>query len=188
MAGGFSRRMGEDKAHLDLGGLTLLEWVARRYAPPGTPVLVGTRDDGPGRGGPFPVALDLISGEGPLSSMAALLRDAQTPHVVIVPCDLPMLPPDFASRMVARCAPSQALLLEVEGHPQPFPVVLARDAASQVRGLFEGGERRALAVRDHLVSRCLPWEEHFPGISSTEAFLNVNDAESLARFLSLREL
>ena len=185
LAGGFSRRMGADKADLDVGGITLLEWVARRLAPAGTPVLVGTRPDGPGSRGPLPCCFDIVPGEGPLGSMAALLARCETSALVVVPCDLPLLPEDIGPRLCACRGENRAVAVEVEKRLQPFPALLERGAAKEVRELFEAGERRALAWLDRLPTARVPWSDLYRGVSAAEAFMNVNDTASYERFLSL---
>jgi molybdopterin-guanine dinucleotide biosynthesis protein A len=185
LAGGFSRRMGTDKARLDIGGRTLLDRVVERFAPPGTPVLVGTRPGGPCSEGPHRCSFDIVSGEGPLASVAALVRDCETTWLLVLPCDLPLLPPDMGPRMLEQAADSEAVFLGVEGTAQPFPMLLASSAAGALLRLFESGERRAIAIKDCVPAVVVPWERIYAKTDPREAFVNVNDPESFAKYLRI---
>ena len=94
LAGGESRRMGRDKAALEVGGVPLLERTARLAGEAGLPVLVVGRlcPDG----WPLPdteFVPDDLPGRGPLGGLHAALRRAGGP-VLALACDLPLLSAD----------------------------------------------------------------------------------------------
>ena len=180
LAGGRSTRMGRDKADLLLDGRTLIAHAAHRLAPPGVPVRVATRPDGPGRDGPFPALIDPLPGAGPLAGMLALLEGAPTPWVLVVACDQPLLPPDLGARLVGSAGDAQAVALELGGETQPLPLLLSRELAGAIRGrLLEGG-RRALSALDSGRVRRLSFEGLWPTLEGVPVVANVNRPEALA--------
>lgn len=181
LAGGFSRRMGRDKAGIRVHGRTLLEHAAGRYAREGVQVLVGTRPGGPGAASPYQACLDLLPGEGPLSSLAALLDAAGAPWLFALPVDLPLLPADIAERMLVRSEGARAVHLQVGQDPQPFPMLLRTDAVETARRLLLAGERRAMSLLEALAARRLAFDEVCPEEDPGTAFLNVNTPEDLER-------
>ena len=91
LAGGESRRMGTDKAGLEIGGMTLLERTARLALAQNLPVLVvgRARPDG----WPLPditFIADAEPGLGPLGGLAAALSHTRG-SVLALACDLPLL-------------------------------------------------------------------------------------------------
>ncbi len=107
LAGGQSLRMGTDKARLEIGGMPLLERIAREALSAGFPALVAGRprpDDWPLDGVAF--AEDERPGQGPLGGLATALRMAQNP-ILAIACDLPQLT-GTALRWLAQQAKAQA--------------------------------------------------------------------------------
>lgn len=94
LAGGQSRRMGTDKAMLQIGGVTLLEHTARLALAVNLPVLVAGRACPPN----WPRAEvtfieDAEPGLGPLGGLEAALSHTQA-SVLALACDLPLLTED----------------------------------------------------------------------------------------------
>ena len=130
LAGGQSRRMGQDKALLPLAGRPMLAWVIRRLGAAGLPVLVVTR---PGReqelqehillwleadrpqtavpaggvGVAVRVVADRFSGRGPLGGIHAGLEAAGDGFHLVAACDQPLLTGQLARFLLERAWQSQ---------------------------------------------------------------------------------
>ena len=153
LAGGESRRMGTDKAGLEIGGTTLLERTARLALAVNLPVLVM------GRARPDDWLLPEVSfladaeaGLGPVGGLATALRHSQT-AVLALACDLPLLMPDAVQWLISRAklqfAPSGLVALN-SGQQEPLfsvydvsclPLIEVRLAAGQhsLRGVIKAG-------------------------------------------------
>ncbi|MFZ5597071.1 MAG: molybdenum cofactor guanylyltransferase [Bacillota bacterium] len=89
LAGGKSSRMGKDKALLEIGGLTMLERVARVLSRVCSEIIVA---GGNNTGSSFPgfkTVPDIHSGCGPLCGLHAGLTAAKNNFSFVLPCDLP---------------------------------------------------------------------------------------------------
>ncbi len=182
LAGGFSRRMGSCKADLTTpSGLSFVTWMGRRLAPPSVPVWVGTRSDGPGRDAGFPWVDDELPGEGPLSSIVALLSVTRTTHLLVVPTDMPLLPPDLGIRMLARAQGEGGVLVDDQGVVDPFPALIPRRALEPTRALLMAGERRASAWRATVEAVTVPAHSLYPDRPWAEVAANVNTPEDYDR-------
>lgn len=92
LAGGFSRRMGQDKALLDYHGLPQALWTARLLSGLCEKVFYSCRaGQDLGDEGGFPRIHDALEGKGPLVGMVTAAY--QYPHAawLVVACDLPRL-------------------------------------------------------------------------------------------------
>lgn len=91
LSGGQSRRMGKDKALLDVGGEPLLGRVLRRVAPLSDDLLLIA----PARPGYEQFAArrvdDLVPQAGPLGGIYTALTTAQHPYCLVLACDLPFV-------------------------------------------------------------------------------------------------
>ncbi|HEY8393934.1 MAG TPA: molybdenum cofactor guanylyltransferase [Thermaerobacter sp.] len=93
LAGGHSRRMGRDKALLDLGGRPMIARVAEALGRVCAEVLVVDRDPDRYAFLGLPVVLDRKPGFGALSGLHAGLLALPRPYGLFVACDMPFLQP-----------------------------------------------------------------------------------------------
>ncbi len=180
LSGGESRRMGRDKAQVPFLGRPMIEHLVARLAPEGVPILVSTRP-----GGADPPARsrrvdDREPGLGPLAGISALLDATTTPFLLVVPCDLPNLPAETGDRLLHYVRGSDAVLLLNGANREPFPALLSADLAPVIADLLSSGERRADCFHERVRACVVPMDVAFPGVDPVEAFMNVNDAETLA--------
>ena len=113
LAGGQSRRMGQNKALLRLepGGPTLIERVLAAVAPFGPIVLVTNTPETYAFLG-LPMVPDAAGGQGPLAGLAAGLAATPAAYNFVLACDMPRLQP--------------ALLAAMAGRPRDYDVLVPR--------------------------------------------------------------
>lgn len=108
LAGGASKRMGQDKAHVPVQGKAMGTRVAEVLQAGGCePVtIVGKHDHLQGLG--FPVLLEVSPTHHPLFGVATAMRHAQSAHILIAPCDLVHLDVETIQRLLANDGPCVA--------------------------------------------------------------------------------
>ena len=100
------RRMGRDKALIELGGLPMLLRTARLVqSVVGLPILVGRATAYRALG--IRAIEDDWPGSGPLGGIATALRASATTWTLIVACDLPYLTKPWLDFLVARALASE---------------------------------------------------------------------------------
>lgn len=149
LAGGESRRMGTDKALLELEGRPLVVHVAERLATVCCSVLVapGAR---PLTGLPWQLVVDRRRGEGPLAGILGGLAAARTPLVAIVGVDMPHVDPAMLAALAEHWRGGPAVVPVVDGHLQPLHAVYATAALPLLAGLFDAGERSPARALEHV--------------------------------------
>lgn len=143
LAGGRSRRMGQNKADLVLGKKTLLEWAVRKLARVSSEIVVvgpegmldGVRS-----------IVDRHVGCGPLGGMEVALDDIAGEWAAFLPVDMPMLPDGLLEALHAEWSEigARAGFAVTQGQAQPLISRLHRQALDGVRQSLEQG---ALKVR-----------------------------------------
>lgn len=150
LAGGGSRRMGSDKALLDIDGRPLVCRVAERLATMCVAVLVAS-------GGrhlddlPWTQIDDRAPGAGPFGAILGGLAAASTDLVAVVAVDMPHADAALLRTLADRWTGQAAVVPVVNGRPQPLHAVYAVSALPRLAVLFDGGERsvtRALRLTD----------------------------------------
>jgi molybdopterin-guanine dinucleotide biosynthesis protein A len=154
LAGGQSRRMGEDKAMLRLApdGPTLIELVARAVEPLSNDLMVVAPPER-GYGTLLPrwrMVPDLIRGAGPAGGVISALRSARHESVLVLPCDAPLVSPPLIRYLLERADPERPVIPWRMGTTRqgtgPTLEVLhgsyPRSVAGQLETAVESGERQ----------------------------------------------
>jgi molybdenum cofactor guanylyltransferase len=153
LTGGASRRMGTDKATLEVGGVALARRVADALGAAGADevLAIGGETDGLADLG-LTVVDDLYPGEGPLGGIVTALGAAHHDVVVVLACDLPAVSPDVVRRLVAAVDRTvrDAAVARVDDVPQVVTAAFRRRVRPTLEAAFREGERSARRLLDHL--------------------------------------
>ena len=145
LAGGASRRFGQDKANLRWHGRTLLERLALAGTRAGLAVLVvGRACPADWQGPATTFVADDLPGQGPLAALATALRHAPA-GVVLTGCDQPALSASYLA-WIQEVAGTPGRLAMVDGQAQPMGSWYAPACAALAAGLLEQGRRSLLAL------------------------------------------
>ena len=173
LAGGRGARMGgEDKGLLMLQGRLMIEWILDRFAPQVTTIVISAnRNNDQYAALGYPIVSDsTVDFRGPLAGISAALSRTDTPWIVTVPCDSPLIPLDLVTRLQVQVVEQGANLgVAHDGQRlQPVFMFVHRDLLVDLEGYLEGGDRK--------IDR---WLERHPFqkvdfSDSQEMFVNVN--------------
>lgn len=147
LAGGLGRRMGgEDKGLLKINGRPLITHIIDIVRPQVGSVLINAnrnldsyRDFG------LPVVQDMV-GEfyGPLAGMASALQASDTPYLLTVPCDSPLLPVDLCTRLfrALKSADAEISVAHDGTRMQPMFALLRREVLQDLLVYLKHGGRK----------------------------------------------
>jgi len=181
LAGGASRRMGVDKAFLEIDGVPLIERIHRVLAPLFAEVLIAAGAPAPERG-PFPARVlhDDTPGQGPLGGLVAGLKAARTPWVFMVACDMPSLDPKVIARIVeARAEGLLAVVPESPGGPESCHALYARAALPVIEAAMAEGERAPHRLFHRLHAHLIPKAEIAAIDPTFRSLANLNTRDDL---------
>lgn len=177
LAGGRARRMGgQDKGLVALNNRPMVEHIIQRIAPQVETVLISANRnlETYARLGDHRVVPDGV-GEfaGPLAGMASALQVIDTPYLLTVPCDSPLLCDDLAYRLYNALHENDAEIgVACDGERiQPVFNLLRRDLLSSLLEFLASGERKI--DRWYAIHRTASadFSDH------SDMFLNINTPE-----------
>ncbi len=180
LAGGMARRMeGRDKGLIPFRGRPLVAHVVEALAPQVDELFVNAnrnREAYAGLG--YQVIGDDLEGfQGPLAGILSAMRRAGHPLLLVVPCDAPLLPADFARRMKKALEGAGAdIAVAFDGERlQPVHALISCRLADDLEDFLKSGERKIDRWYDrHAVVKV--------DLSDRpETFVNVNTPDELAR-------
>lgn len=170
LTGGQSRRMGRDKALVELEGEAMSLRLARRFEELG-PVAFCVDRRGRFPVGPYRELCDKFPGQGPLNGLVAAFEDGEEDTVLLIATDMPNLSPAAARKLFSAIGDHDACIFRGE----PLFGLYRRNCGRIARSCLEDGKR---SFRDFLplldVLRLEPTEEGL--------FQNLNTPEELENF------
>lgn len=152
LAGGLSRRMGSDKAFLEIGDSKMIECVIQRIRPHvGRLFIIGNRLNVPALRS-FPVdgvLTDYAAGYGPMMGLYTGLMHSQTSLNLFVTCDMPRIHPELLKNLLKAWREGTDVVAgqSPEGFRYFFPIVCHVTACCTVGSLLD---RRTLALHELL--------------------------------------
>jgi molybdopterin-guanine dinucleotide biosynthesis protein A len=179
LAGGLGRRMGgADKGLVLLDGQPLVAHVLVRLAPQVDEILVSAnRNRDRYRAFGHRVVEDRIAGfAGPLAGLHAGLCTASQPLVLSVPCDVPALPRDLATRLIEglNAAHADAAVARAGGRLHPVFCLCRRELSQGLESFLRSGGRRFHGWLDSVNCTVVDFAQ-------PECFANINAPEDLPR-------
>ena len=179
LAGGASRRMGQDKAFLALGDQLLIEVVIQRMAQVCREVLVVAGDTQPYVGLGVPVVDDRFRGVGVLGGLHAGLEAAAHELTLAVGCDMPFLNSDLIQAFADWAEGFDVAVLRHEDGEQVEPLhgAYRRTCLPAIEAAIRAGRRRIISFFPHVRVRCVSPADVTPIDPGLRSFRNVNTPE-----------
>lgn len=187
LVGGASRRMGQDKAQMQLGSETVLQRIVTRISPAVDSVtLVGARQDYAGIS--LPKVADVHEKWGALGGIHAALSAAKTDWVIVIACDLPFVTRDLFERLKSFVDESFDAIVPIQpdGRTQPVCALYRRKPClPRIEELIHTGEHTPRALLENVRTRYVQLAElgDLPGVENF--FVNLNTPEDFERAQSL---
>jgi molybdopterin-guanine dinucleotide biosynthesis protein A len=117
LAGGASRRMGEPKALVELAGRPLIAHAVDAVADAGLEPIVVAKPDSPVPDLGVTVLDEPAEPQHPLCGIVAALRFAETRPVVVMGCDMPLVPPALLGTLARLADPVATVAIDGEIEP-----------------------------------------------------------------------
>lgn len=192
LAGGKSRRMGADKAFLEVGREAMIQRVAAELGQIFAEVLIAGGSGEAGRRLGLRVIPDLVEGGGPLGGIYAALSGAAHEKCLVAACDMPFVTGGLAQFMVRRAEGWDVAVPRHGIHLQPLFAVYSKGCLGAIGQTLRAGRYKVIdfypLVRVNYVN-----EEDLRTLADIDvAFFNVNTprdldaARDLARGKSLK--
>jgi len=191
LAGGYSRRMGHNKALVEFGGVRLVDYVSRRLLLQLDDVVINTPLDMYCGEGVCPaVSLPLVGdiapfvGLGPLSGLHAALCYIQVKNkpyegVITIAVDTPFFPNDYVARLcdVAALYPQRVVIAASGGTPHPTFALWPRSVEKTLKVHLQQGDYAILSFARQVGVEFVDFPINEQG--KQDVFFNINTPQDL---------
>lgn len=188
LAGGQSRRMGQDKAFLPVGGRPVIERVIARVSPLTDDLFINANDAAKYLPLGLPVRPDVYPDKAALGGIYSAIYHARHPRVLVVACDMPFLNPALL-RHLAGLAPTADVVVPVINPPQPetMHAVYSKNCLPAIEPRLLAGRLRIIGFFDDVTVRRVSRDEAARFDPDLYSFLNMNTPEDWQKVQALAD-
>jgi molybdopterin-guanine dinucleotide biosynthesis protein A len=187
LAGGKSRRMGEDKRYLVVGEQTLLERGLGVIRSIFQEVLVVIAQDSPPLSVDARVIRDLLPDCGSLGGLYTGLMQATTPWIFVVACDMPFLDQAVISQFTSRRATADIVMAKLDGRLHPMHALYGKRCLPALEQMIQARQLKIQEIvsQSSLRVQYVTEAELLTIDPSWRSFQNVNSPSDLEAARSL---
>jgi molybdopterin-guanine dinucleotide biosynthesis protein A len=141
LAGGESRRMGQDKATLIFRGQPLWQIqldLLRKLEP--EEIFVSARTDPAWRPSGVPFVSDEAPSRGPLSGLSATLARIRTDHLLALAIDMPLMTEDYLRSLRNLTVPGRGVLPMIGDRAEPLAAIYPKAAKIDLLAALSGSD------------------------------------------------
>jgi molybdenum cofactor guanylyltransferase len=149
LAGGNSRRMGEDKRYLVVGEQTLLERGLAVLRSIFQEVLVVIAQDSLPLNVDARVVRDLVPDCGSLGGLYTGLTQATTPYIFVVACDMPFLDPAVITQFTSRRASADIVMAKLAARLHPMHALYGKGCLPVLEQMIRARQLKIQEMLSH---------------------------------------
>ena len=174
LVGGRSRRMGQNKALLQMGSSTLLEHIVAAAAPVVDELALIARRPDDFADLDLPVRADLHPDLGPLGGLYTALEKSTASTILLLPCDLPFITPDFLRFIIDHLGDHEAAIPHNAQGLQPLCAAYSRTCLPAVKAALAADRLSIRALHRDIDARILDADEWRHLDPDQILFMNIN--------------
>jgi molybdopterin-guanine dinucleotide biosynthesis protein A len=180
LAGGESRRMGQNKAFIQIEGIWLFDYVFDTCKELFSEIIIVTNQPQQFEDYHAHIVVDAIPGSGSLGGLYTALMQASNYHTFCVACDMPFLKPELISHLIKKRLNYDIVIPRTDEGPEPLHAIYAKRCIQPIIKLLDKGELKIKKLLSSGVRVCCCEEEELKRIDpSLTSFTNVNTRKDL---------
>ena len=180
LAGGASRRMGQDKAHLPWGDRTLIEHIIDTLRPVTDEIIVAAKDAAPFSYLHARVVEDLVLGAHALGGLYTGLTLAAHEQCFVCACDAPLLNPALIQFLIRQAEGWDLVIPRTREGLQPLPAVYRKPVLPAIEEQLRMQQWDLRALVPNVRARVIGPEQIARLDPEARSFFNVNTPEDYA--------
>ena len=186
LAGGKSKRMGQDKAFLPVGKQIVIERVIERVRPLTDDLYISTNTPEAFSQFNLPMVADIHPNKAALGGIYSAISAAQHQSVLIVACDMPFLNVDLLSYLI-KLSPTANVVAPLINPPQPetLHTVYGKTCLPAIEKRLLANKLRIIGFFDDVTVRYVEQKEIAAIDPNLYSFVNMNTPQDLERVRKL---
>ncbi len=187
LAGGRSRRMGQDKALLPIGGRLAIERVLDRVLPLSDDVTIITNVPGKYHHLGYRLVGDVYPGKGSLGGIYTAIHAAQYLHCVVVACDMPFLNTHLL-RYLAGLAPGFDVVVPcIQEFPETMHAVYGKGCLEPIKSRLLADQLKIIGFFEDVGVRYVERDDVSRFDPTFRSFININTPTDWERVRAMQD-
>jgi len=133
LAGGKSVRFGYPKFYANFRGKPLIQWCIYNSFKISNSVFIISGRNSHSYFNQVQSFQDLYPDKGPIGGIYTALEIAQTPAIAIMPCDMPLLRPEFYQNLFNKLIDQRPIAAEYQGQIQPLVSIWPKQLSKKLK-------------------------------------------------------
>ena len=179
LAGGASRRMGRDKAFIQIEGIRLLDYVYKKCRELFSEIIIVTNQPQQFVDYQTPVVPDEIPGIGSIGGLYTGLRRASNYYSFCVACDMPFLNPELIALIIEKRRNNDVIIPRTRAGLEPLHALYSKRCIEPLKKYIEKGDLKISNILAEVKVRYCNEEEIKKVDPSLLSFMNVNTKKEL---------
>lgn len=184
LAGGKSRRMGQNKSFVLLNGRPMIEHILDQLATLALPTFIVTNEPEAYARYEVPLVPDIVRDRGALGGIYTALRWSSTSCVLCAACDMPFLNSVLLRQLIEHQTGYDAVVARLSGIWQVFPGVYSHACLPILEASLRAGKLQLQAILNTLQICPLEIDEVQLYDPLLQSFVNLNTPNELAQYRS----
>lgn len=181
LAGGQSRRMGRNKALIDLHGKPVLQWVIDSVAPLTDDLFLVTNTPAEYRAFNLPMVGDIFPGNAALGGIYTGIVKARHEWVLLLACDMPLVRADVIDLLASLRDDADVVVPRVTPHPETLHAFYRKTCIPAIELRLAEKSLRVVGFFDDVTVRYVSAEQIAAVAGNTDFLTNLNTPEELHR-------
>jgi molybdopterin-guanine dinucleotide biosynthesis protein A len=151
LAGGKSRRMGQDKSMMLFNGVPMIQHIAGQLKPWFSEIMIGANDAEKYAFLGLPVVHDEVAGQGPLMGILSCVAQSPCELVFVTGCDIPHMQLEFVQHLISLAEGHDIVMPRwPDGRKEPLLALYRKSIVQPARAIIAAGGRRIIDLLEHL--------------------------------------
>ncbi len=185
LAGGHSRRMGQDKAWLPVGGRAVIERVVERVTPLSDDVLLIANTGDPYHHLPAQLVGDIYPGKGSLGGIYTALQTARYDHCLVVACDMPFLNTSLLRYLIGLAPGYDVVIPRVGEFPETLHALYGKRCLEPIQRRLLAGQLKIVGFFDEVHVHYVERDDVARFDPEFRSFMNMNTPADWERLQQL---
>ncbi len=185
LAGGSSKRYGQNKAFLKIGSVRLIDSILQEMKTIFKRVILITNEKKKYEYLEVPIVEDLVKGLGALGGIYTGLVSMPDQAGFFVACDMPLINRQLVHYMVDIKGNHAAVVPSVANNIEPLHAIYAQSCLGPIRNLIDSKRYQVRLFYDQVPVRYVKEDEIRKFSPPSRAFLNINTPDEFAKIKSL---
>jgi molybdopterin-guanine dinucleotide biosynthesis protein A len=185
LAGGSSKRYGQNKAFLKIRSVRLIDSILQEMKTIFKRVILITNEKIKYEYLEIPMFEDLVKGLGPLGGIYTGLMSIPDQAGFFVACDMPLINRQLVRYMVDIKGNHKAIVPSVADKIEPLHAIYFRSCLKPIRHLIDSNRHQVRLFYDSIPVRYVKEDEIRKFCCPSKTFLNINTPDEFAKIKSL---